>query len=96
MVASESSLVNIQSVLVMHYIPNNSHSNQPLSSYFVRSDNMAINIQWDHPVSRASVRGPQSPSPLPMDSSALSDMDYAERIAMQNNIEVNKTVINDP
>ena len=30
-----------------------------------------------------------------MDSSTLSDMDYAERIAMQNNMDIDKTAIDD-
>jgi len=47
-----------------------------------RPNNMAINIQQGCPVSRASVGGPQSLSPLPIDSSASSDMDYTERVAM--------------
>ena len=96
MVAPESNLANIQSASVMHRVPNNPPSNQPPSSYFARPDNTAVNIQWGRPISRASVGGPQSPSPSPMDSSAPSDMDYAERVAIQNNMDVDETTIKDP
>jgi len=57
---------------------------------------MAINIQHSWSISRASIESSQSLSPLPMDSSTLSDIDYAERVAMQNNMNINKTAIDDP
>jgi len=77
----------------MHRVPNVSPSNQPQSSlYFARPDDMAVNIQRGCPTSRASIGNSRSPFPSPETSSSQSDMDYAERVAMQNNVEVDKTI----
>jgi len=54
---------------------------------------MAINIQWNYSISWTSVKDPQSPSSLLMDFFALSDIDYTKRIALQNNMNINKTAI---
>ena len=77
----------------MYYVLNNSPSNQPFFFYFVRPNNMAINIQQNYSILRTSVRDPQSPSPLLINFFALSNMNYAERVALQNNIDVNETTI---
>jgi len=52
---------------------------------------MAVNIQRGRPISRASVGSPRSPSSSLTTSSNLFDVDYVERVAMQNNMDVDET-----
>jgi len=94
MVAPESNIANIQSDSVMYNAQNNFPFNPSLPSYSTRLDNTTYNIQQGHPILRASIGGSQSPFPSPTDSSTSSDMDYAKRVAIQNNMDINKLAIN--
>jgi len=54
-----------------------------------RPDDTAFNIQHGCPLSRISTGGPHSTSSSPMDdSSPPSEMDYAECVAANNNMDV--------
>ena len=53
-----------------------------------RPEDMAINIQRGCPTSRTSIGQPRSPSEVSMNSGSLSEMDYMERMDLQNNTEV--------
>ena len=53
-----------------------------------RPADTAINIQRGRSSSRPSVGGPRSPSMSPMSASSESEMDYAERVALNNNMDV--------
>lgn len=53
-----------------------------------RPADTAVNIQRDRPTSRVSVGGPRSTSSSPMDSSPPSEMDCAECVCAQNNMDV--------
>jgi len=85
MVAPEHSIANTH---ILH--PFNQMHNHTIPSE--RPVDTAVNIQQGCSTSKPSVGGPRSLSPSPMDSSSSSKMDYAERVAIQNNmdIEINK------
>ena len=53
-----------------------------------RPADIAINIQYSHSTSRPSIGGPRSPSLLSMCSFSFSEIDYAKRVATQNNINI--------
>jgi len=59
----------------------------------VRPENDAYNIQRGHPTSCTSTNGLRSTSPSPMDdSSPPSEVDYAERVAANCNMDIETTV----
>ena len=53
-----------------------------------RPDDTALSIQRGCPPSRASTESSHSSSPSLMDDSLPSDCDYAERVAVQNNMDI--------
>ena len=53
-----------------------------------RPEDDAYNIQRGRSLSRISADGPRSNSPSPMDDSPPSEIDYAEIVASENNIEM--------
>jgi len=53
-----------------------------------RPEDNAYNIQCRHLLSQISTDGPCSNSLSPMDKSPPSEIDYAERVASENNIEM--------
>ena len=91
MVVPKSNIANIQSDSVMYNAQNNFPFNPSLPSHSTRLDNI---IQQGHPISRASIGGPWSPSPSPTYFSTSLDIDYAKRVAIQNNMDINKLAIN--
>jgi len=71
-------------------IANPSFSNLAMNPEYTRERpaDTAVNIQRGRPSSRISVGGPRSASSSPVDSSPPSEMDYAERVQLQNNMDV--------
>jgi len=53
-----------------------------------RPDDTALSIQRGHPPSCTSTESSHSLSPSLMDDSPSSDCDYAERVAAQNNMDI--------
>jgi len=87
MVAPERNIANFSSVnLDIDMLP---HNIEPINE---RPADIAVNIQRGRPTSPASVGGPRSNSPSPVNSSPPSQMDYAERISAQNNMDVEVNV----
>ena len=71
----------------------NTHTSKKLMSpnfenTIARPDDTALSIQRGHPPSRASTESSCSSSPSLMNNSPPSDCDYAERVAAQNNIDI--------
>ena len=71
----------------------NTHTSKKLMSpnfenTIARPDDTALSIQRDCPPSHASTESSCSLSPSLMDDSPPSDCDYAERVAAQNNMDI--------
>ena len=71
-------------------VANPSLTNTPTNPYMnvpnlERPPDTAVNIQRGRPLTRNNTINPRSPSFSPMDSSPPSEMDYAERISIENN-----------
>jgi len=65
--------------------------NMSLEITTARPEDNALNIQYRHPLSRTNAGGPHtSISPID-DSSPLSEIDYAEHIATNYNMDVKKS-----
>jgi len=63
-----------------------------LNTTSARPEDDAYNIQCGHLTSRTSTNGPRSNSPSPMDnSSPPSEVDYAERVAANCNMDIEIT-----
>ena len=73
-------------------IANTHNSKKPMSPNFentiARPDDTALSIQRGHPPSRTSTESSRSLSPSLMDNSPPSDCNYAERVAAQNNMDI--------
>jgi len=53
-----------------------------------RPEDNAYNIYHGHSLSQTSANKPRSNFPSPMDDSPPSEMDYAERVTSENNVEM--------
>ena len=71
----------------------NTHTSKKLMSpnfenTVARPDDTALSIQRGRPPSCASTESSRSSSPSLMDDSPPSDCDYAKRVAVQNNMDI--------
>ena len=83
MVVPEHNIVNFSSVnLDINMFP---HNIEPSNECSVDT---TVNIYWRHPISPASMGGPCSNSPFSVNSSLPSEINYAECISMQNNMDI--------
>jgi len=78
MVAPERSIANFNFIM------------SPMSTVHTNEqpNDTAVNIPQGRPLSRASVGGPRSASPSPIDFSPPSEINYAERVLAQNSMDV--------
>ena len=70
------------------FVLNSLLNNMSLDSTSVRPKDDVYNIQHRCLMSQISTRDPCSTSLFPMDDSPLSEIDYAVRVASENNIEM--------